>query len=278
MRRGPRNGLLGETDVESLMPSGGLDWGRYLASMVLVAVRLSGLMVFAPVFSSQGISTQVKAVFLLAMSVLLAPVVAALPAAHAELGTGAIAGELGVGLVFGFLLAMVEEMLSFAGQILGFQFSFSLVNLLDPNSSIQTPLLGQMFTLFGTLTLLAAGLDRVLLAALLRSFAAAPVGGVLLSARTGLAIVGMAGGIFAAALELAAPVLAATLLIEVAVALLGKLSPQLPVLAITVPVKTLAGYVVLIGSLALWPRFIEARFSALLDAAAGLMRAGMTAR
>ena len=260
------------------MPSGGMDWAHYLSAMVLVAVRLSGLMVFAPIFSSGGISTQVKAVFLLAMSVLLAPVVAALPAAHAELGVAAIAGELGVGLLFGFLLSLVDEMLSFTGQVLGFQFSFSLVNLLDPNSAIQTPLLGQMFTLFGTLVLIAAGLDRVLLAALLRSFAAAPVGGVLLSARTGLAIVGMAGGIFAAALQLAAPALAATLLVEVAVALLGKLSPQLPVLAITVPAKTMAGYVVLIGSLALWPRFIEARFAGLLDAATGLLRQGLAAR
>ena len=258
--------------------SAGMDWSHYLAAMVLVVVRLSGLMVFAPVFSSQAISTQVKAVLLVAVSVLLAPVVAAFPAAHVELGVAAIAGELGVGLVFGFLLAMLEEMLSFAGQILGFQFSFSLVNLLDPYSSIQTPLLGQFFTLFGTLILISAGLDRVVLAALIRSFAAAPVGGVLLEPRTGLAIAAMAGGIFAAALQLAAPALAATLLIEVAIALMGKLSPQLPVLAITVPAKTIAGYVVLIGSLALWPRFIEARFAALLDAAGSLLRLGLARR
>ena len=258
-----------------LLARGGLDWGRYLAAMVLVAVRLSGLMVFAPVFSSQAIAGRVKAVFLLVLSALLAPVVAALPSARAELGLGAVAGELGVGLLFGFLLTMVDEMLSFAGQLLGFQFSFSLVNLLDPNSQIQTPLLGQLFTVFGTLVLIGAGLDRVLLAALVRSFAAAPVGGAWLGARTGIEIVGMAGGIFAAALELAAPALAATMVVEVAVALLGKLSPQLPVLALTVPAKTVAGYVVLIGSLALWPRFVEARFAALLDAAAALLRQGM---
>ena len=256
------------------MAKGAIDWGHYLAAMVLVAVRLSGLMVFAPVFSSAAIPTRVKAAFLLATSILIAPVVAALPAAHAELGLGAIAGELGVGLVFGFLLSLVDEMLSFAGQVLGFQFSFSLVNLLDPNSSIQTPLLGQMFTLLGTLVVIAAGLDRVLIASLVRSFAAAPVGGVVLGARTGLAIVSMGGGVFAAALELAAPALAATLLIEVAVALLGKLSPQLPVLAITVPVKTMVGYVALIGSLALWPRFIAARFAGLLDAAGHLLSPG----
>ncbi len=261
--------------MDSLLLNRGLDWSHYLSAVVLVGVRLSGLMVFAPIFSSQAISLRVKAVFLLALSILLAPVVAAFPAARAELDLASIAGELAVGLVFGFLLSMVDEVLSFAGQVLGFQFSFSLVNLLDPNSSIQTPLLGQMFTLFGTLVLIAAGLDRVLLAALLRSFQAAPVGGVWIGAHAGLAIVGMAGGIFAAALQLAAPALAATLLIEVAIALLGKISPQLPVLAITVPAKTIAGYLVLIGSLALWPRFIEARFAGLLDAATSLLRASV---
>jgi flagellar biosynthetic protein FliR len=257
--------------MEALASKGGLDWAHYLAAAMLVAVRLSGLMVFAPIFSSQAIATRVKAVFLLAMSILLAPVVAAFPSAHVEIGLGPIAGELAVGLLFGFLLSMLVEMLSFAGQVLGFQFSFSLVNLLDPNSSIQTPLLGELFTLFGTLVLIAAGLDRVLIAALIRSFLAAPVGSVLIGPHTALAVVGMAGGIFAAALQLSAPVLAATLLIEVAIALLGKLSPQLPVLAITIPVKTMAGYAVLIGSLALWPRFVEARFTGLLDAAARLL-------
>jgi flagellar biosynthetic protein FliR len=66
-------------------------------------------------------------------------------------------------------------------------------------------------------------------------------------------------------------VLAATLLAEVAVALLGKLSPQLPVMALTVPLKTLTGFVLLTGSLALWPRFIETRFAALLDLAERLI-------
>ncbi len=92
-----------------------------------------------------------------------------------------------------------------------------------------------------------------------------------------LAIVRAAGGIFLAAVELAAPVLAATMLVEVAVALLGKLSPQLPVMSLTVPLKTLTGFVILTGSLALWPRFIEARFAGLLDMAERLIAAPGTA-
>jgi flagellar biosynthetic protein FliR len=61
------------------------------------------------------------------------------------------------------------------------------------------------------------------------------------------------------------------MLVEVSVALLGKLSPQLPVMMMTVPMKTLTGFAILIGSLALWPRFIEARFSGLLDLAERLI-------
>ncbi len=97
------------------------------------------------------------------------------------------------------------------------------------------------------------------------------MGTVRLDPRVGLALVPLAGGIFAAALQLAAPVMAATLLAETAVALAGKLAPQLPVMAIDVPAKTLLGYGVLIGSLALWPHWIEARFALLLNEAGRLL-------
>lgn len=247
------------------------DWGQMLEAMLLVLVRISGLMVFAPVFSSEAIPTRIKAGFVLAVSFLVAPIVAAFPRAHAELGILAVLGELSVGLVFGLTLSLLFEALNFAGQVLGFQFSFSLVNLMDPNSPAATPLMGQMFSLLGTLTILGAGLHRTMLAALLRTFATAPVGTVTLDPRAGWALVTIAGGIFSAALQLSAPVMAATLLAELSVALAGKLAPTLPVMSITVPLKTMLGYGVLIGSLALWPHWIEAHFAALLGSAGRLL-------
>jgi flagellar biosynthetic protein FliR len=251
------------------------DWPHFLAAMVLVMVRLSGLMLFAPIFSSEAIPARVKTLFVLITSLLLTPMVAALPLAHAVLSLRSIAGELGIGLAFGLALTMFSEILIFAGQVLGFQFSFSLVNLLDPNAPLQTPLLSQMFTLLGTLVLLGSGLYCDVLLALLRSFRDAPVGAVWLSGPAALALVGMLDGVFFAALQLAAPVVAATLLVEVAVSVLGKLSPQLPVMMVAIPAKTLLGYAVLIGSLALWPRFLEGRFSLFLDRGEFLMRHAM---
>jgi flagellar biosynthetic protein FliR len=225
------------------------------------------MVAFAPFFSSTALTLRTKAVFVGAVAYLLAPLVAALPRAQVDLGFSALLGELSVGLVYGLTLTLLNEMLLFAGQIVGVQFSFSMVNLLDPTSSIQTPLMGDLFQLMGTLVVIAAGLDRILLASMARSFRVAPLGCYALAPVTALGIVRAAGGIFLAAVELAAPVLAATLLVEVAVALLGKLSPQLPVMSLTVPLKTLTGFALLTGSLALWPRFVEARFAGLLDLA-----------
>jgi flagellar biosynthesis protein FliR len=256
------------------MPHGvDLDWTSFLSALALTLARVSGMVVFAPFFSSTALPVRTKAVFVGAVAYLLAPLVAALPLAQVSLSFSALLGELAVGLVYGLTLTLLTEMMIFAGQIVGAQFSFSAVNLLDPTSSIQTPLMGDLLQLMGTLVVIAAGLDRILLASMVRSFRVVPLGSYALAPTTALAIVRAAGGIFLAAVELAAPILAATMLVEVAVSLLGKLSPQLPVMSLTVPLKTLTGFALLTGSLALWPRFIEARFSGLLDLAERLIAA-----
>ena len=247
------------------------DWPSYLTAGVLVMVRLSGLMVFAPVFNSEAVAPRIKVGFVVAMTVLIAPAVAVVPGARAVLDISAITGELGVGLVFGLSLLMLTESIGFAGSLLGMEFSFSLVNLMDPNSHVETAVLGQMLGWLAILVILGAGLDRTLIAAVVRSFAVVPVGRGVVEAATGVALVKMAGGIFLAGLQLASPVIAAALAVEVTVALIGKLSPMLPTQIIGIPIKTMVAYVVLIGSLAVWPGWIERHFTGLLDSAGKLL-------
>lgn len=198
------------------------EWIRFLSAMLLTLVRISGILAFAPFFSATALPVRAKAVFAGAVAFLLAPLVATLPNAQTEIGFPAIAGELAVGLVYGLSLSLLNEMLLFAGQIAGVQLSFSAVNLLDPTSSIQTPLMGDLLQMMGTLVIIAAGLDRILLASLVRSFRAVPLGGYALVPVTAKSIVNAAGGVFFAAVELAAPILAATMLVEIAVALLSR--------------------------------------------------------
>jgi flagellar biosynthesis protein FliR len=247
------------------------DWPQYLTGAMLVMVRLSGMMVFAPVFSSPSIAPRIKAGFVFAITVLLAPAVASVPGARMVLDARALLGELSVGLVFGLSLMLLNEALTFAGTLLGLQFSFSLVNLLDPNSMIETAVLGQMLGWLGILAIIGSGLDRCLLAAVVRSFSSVPVGQAVMQAKTGIALAMMMSGVFLAGLQLAAPVMAAALAVEVTIALVARLSPQLPAMVVSIPLKTMVSYVVLIASLAVWPGWVERHFTALLDAAAKML-------
>lgn len=258
-----------------ILPRETSGWENLLKAGMLVCIRLSGLFVFAPIFSSQALPAKVKSIFLVVLTVVLAPIAAALPGSHVEVGLQSILGELGVAALLGLSLALLNELASLAGQLLGMQFSFSLVNLLDPNSEVQTPLLSQMLGLLEITVLLAAGLHRTILAALLHTFLVVPLGSGIAPRDIGLPMVGMMGGVFLAALQLAAPVISATLLVEIGIALMSRVSPQLPVLALSIPAKTVLGYVVLVGSLALWPAFFEARFDGLLNSAQGMLQ-GLT--
>ena len=185
------------------------DWPHYLSAAVLVMVRISGLMVFAPIFSSAAIAPRIKAGFVFAITLLLSPAVAVLPGPVPVLNGTTLLGELSVGLLFGICLSFLSEDLMFAGSLLGMQFSFSLVNLLDPNSKVETPVLGQLLSWISILVLLGSGLDRTLLVAFVRSFSVVAPGHAALQARSATAVVMMASGIFLAGLQLAAPVIAA---------------------------------------------------------------------
>lgn len=246
-------------------------WQSIVCSGVLVMVRLSSVLVFAPVLSSSAIATRIKAGFVFAMTILLAPLVGDARGAVSEITMSGVLGELAVGLLFGLSLSMLNEMVLFASSMLSMEFSFTLANLVDPIYKEETPVIGQLMGWVSTLVLLGAGLHRTLLAAVMRSFHAVPVGTFVMRAQTGAEMAQMAGGIFLAGVQLASPVLAAALTVEITIGLIGRLAPQLHSTVLSVPFKTIVSYVVLIGSLAIWPSFLESHFDSLLDAAGRML-------
>lgn len=250
-------------------PMNGYSWEQLLSTGTLVMIRLSGIMVFAPPLNSAAIPPRIKAALVLAMTILVVPT---MPSPH-ELSIAAILGEIAASLIFGFSLTLLNEALLFAGSIMGMSFSFSLANLMDPNSRVETPVIGTILSWLGTLILLGAGLHRLLIASVIRSFAIVPPGTATMKMVSVHTAVEMVAGIFLAGLQLAAPVLAATITVEIAMALIGRMAPALPVQIVSIPVKTLLSYTVLIGSLAIWPHWIEAHFTRLLDAAQTMVAA-----
>ncbi len=237
----------------------------YLKTIVLVGVRLSGLFIFAPVFSSTAITGKLKVVLLIVMTLSIVPMVSAGNHAYVDLGILTIARESAIALIFGLSLSMIMELSNTAGQVAGMQFSFTLVNLLDPNSNIETPLFSQVFQLLTTTIIVSSGFDRIMISSMIRLYSSLPVGRETVHLTSILRIIPILGSVLLAAIQLVSPLIMATVLIEISIALLSRLSPQLPVLALTVPAKTIVGFGVLVITLASWTLFIEGHLAVLLD-------------
>ncbi len=245
---------------------------RLLTAGLLLVMRFGGAIVTMPVFSSRAVPARIKAILVLAISIVLTPIATAVPGSAVTLSASALLSEIAVGLCFGLILSVLNEALLFGATLMGTAFSFSLANLLDPNSMVETEVLGTVLSWLGTLILLAAGLHRTMLAALMRTLITVPLGQAPSALHNSEAFTSMASGIFLGGVQLASPVIAASLLIEIAIGLVSRMAPALPAQIASVPIKTLVSYGVLIGALAVWPAWIEHRFTALLDIAQRSMR------
>jgi flagellar biosynthetic protein FliR len=79
-------------------------------------------------------------------------------------------------------------------------------------------------------------------------------------------------GVFTIGVQIAAPVLSATLFADIALGLLGKASPQLPLMLLGPAVKSVLGLLLLTSALKYWPDIFEGLFLRSMVTADHLLR------
>jgi len=221
------------------------------------------LMLFAPFFSSGSIPLQVKAGLTVALTALLYPVYGAVRLETSALGwVQVLTGEAVVGLLLGLTLQFIMEAAQMAGQFLGVQAGFSLVTILDPQTQADTPVISTFNQLLALLIFLELNLHHWLLRGLAASFVYLPPGSVILNSKVTTGLLQAAGAIWLVGLQIAAPVVVATLLIDVTLGFLAKSSPQIPILFLGLSIKTVVALTILSGTLMVWPRLFEHHFAA----------------
>lgn len=238
-----------------------IDLTQIVTAVIVIGARVSALLSFAPFPGGSAVPVSIKAGLAIALTALLYPVYApSVVPLTATSGVGLIANELLIGLLTGMTVTFVFEAAQMAGQIVGMQVGFSLVNIIDPQTQVDTPVLSTLHQLIVTLIFLHLNVHHWLLRGAANSFVYLPVGVVHLS---GVAVEGLlhaAAGIWVVAVQIAAPIIFATLLADIALGFIGKASPQLQVLFLSMSLKTVLALIVWISALALWPSRFETYF------------------
>ncbi len=237
-----------------------------IGGILTIAVRLSGLMLFAPFFGSPAMPARVKAGLVVALTFLLLPVVGPGIGSYALTDWPLLVlREFLIGAGMGIATNLVFDAVDMAGQIIGMQMGYSLVNLLDPQTEVNVTVMAVFYRSIVLLLFLMMNVQYWLLRAIGESFLYLPPGVGGLRGAFPLGIVKTVGMVFGLGVQIAAPVLAATLVTDLVLGLLGKASAQLPLMLLGPAIKSLLGVVILIATLRYWPGLFQRLFERSLE-------------
>jgi len=233
-----------------------------ISGLLTISIRLTGLMLFAPFFGSSAIPVRIKAGFVVALTLLLFPTVGK------GIGTYAIADwpiliitEFLIGVGMGLATNLIFEAIALAGSALSVQMGYSLANILDPQTQVDTTVIPLFYQSIVMLLFLRMDVHYWILRAIGKSFLYLPPGTTHLSSIFTMTVLTTGGELFGLGVQIAAPVLSATLVADIVLGLLAKASPQIPIIVVGPAVKSMLGILILIATLKYWPDLFHQLFT-----------------
>lgn len=215
-------------------------------SLLLTLMRISIVLFMMPVFNTGSLPMQVKAavcmILTLALWPHLPPLGAGGPIPHAVTLALMVLGELVLGLIMGMVVQFLFMGIQSGGELLGFQMGFTMVNVADPLSGIQNGAAAYFLWMVSILTFLTLDGHLYMIKALADSFHLIPAGGLLLGDVLVRQVFDLSSQLFILAVKVAAPVMVALFMAEIALGLMNRAAPQMQVMLIGFPLKIAAGF------------------------------------
>ncbi|SKA73038.1 flagellar biosynthetic protein FliR [Desulfobaculum bizertense] len=218
---------------------------EHILSFFLTLFRISLILFVLPFFGGKSIPNMVKFSLCLVLSWALWPHLSfsgiLFPKNLWEIAI-MIGGELVIGLTMRLVVDFLFAAVQMGGQIIGFQMGFSMINIADPLTGASEIITSHFLYMTTLLTFLALNGHLYLIRGLADSFALIPPGSLFLQPELATGMLKLAGNIFVMAIRIAAPVMAALFMVDLALALVGRAAPQMHVLILGFPIKIAVGF------------------------------------
>lgn len=230
----------------------------------LIFARITGFFISVPVFSQRQVPLVAKVGMSFFLTFILLPLMGQVSILlPTKLGFFVIVlgGEMLVGIAIGFISSLLFSVMQMAGQLIDMQIGFGMVNVLDPNSGTQVPLVGNFNHLLAMLIFLIINGHHQLILSLYKSYEVIPLMGVGLSNEVLGNLIAVSGKLFVISFKIAAPVIGAILIADVAFGIMARTVPQMNIFVVGIPAKILIGLFIIFLSIPLFvsllPEFID---------------------
>ena len=251
------------------MPVSSLITEGTLYAFLLVLARIAGAFVLVPLPGMQGGTEIARIVAGVAVTIALMPFwphFDSMPSGIVTLLV-AVISEAVFGLSIGLAVSLLNEMLRMGGQILSQQAGFGFASSIDPMTAADAGLMVVISQLIGSLLFLALGLHREVIRVFASSLTLQPPGAFHADPQLAEAFFRFASHIFTVGLRLALPAIALLGLVDLSLALLGRINSQLQLIHLSFPLKMLTAMLLIALLAGMYPRVMSSESGTMLQIA-----------
>ncbi|MHC4656793.1 MAG: flagellar biosynthetic protein FliR [Planctomycetota bacterium] len=211
-----------------------------LLGFVMVLTRISAFFMVLPVFGWRTIPVRIKVGLTVLLAIffsVITPLVIEPNRVSVLEAILLIANEATYGLALGLVAAVVFSAVKLSGRIIERQMGLAMAQVMDPLTGERTQPLGSLLEMIFLILFLSANGHHMLLLIISKSYEAFPAGSIpTVTVLTG-GVVKAGSAMLIAGLKLAAPILAAFLLLMVVLAVLARIVPEMNILFISLPLR-----------------------------------------
>ncbi len=232
---------------------------------LLVFVRVSGVFIFSPFFSSQNVPNIMKiglSFFLTLLLSISSPISINL---GNELIVIVIIKELMVGIIIGFISYVFMSAFYVLGQIVDMKIGFGMANVVDPQNKTQVPLMGNFYYILSFLFMLLINGHHKIIIALVDSYNYIPIGKLIYNDNVMKIIVGGLVKSFEIGFKLSLPVVAIIFLTDIVLGVMAKTIPQMNVFVVGMPLKVFIGLAIIMVTMPIFYNSIIEIFNIILN-------------
>lgn len=240
--------LLPLTELQAMGGLPGLELNAVMSVMakfMLASLRIGAFLVVSPIFGSTAIPVQVRVIAgaFLAVMVMGYSQVPDIEGFSELRIIGVIITELLIGIAAGLILTIWFSAAVLAGEKIATSAGLGYAAQIDPNSGGQTPVVSQMLSLFMIILFLGVNGHLVVLRTMLESYSYLPIGAMPAWGAFIKGGISAASAMFVAASIIMLPIAFVMLLINLAVGVITRSSPQLNLFSFAFPMSLLAIFI-----------------------------------
>jgi len=221
-------------------------------AFLFILVRVTGIFIISPIFSRTNIPNILKICFSVLLSFVLLNTVGIDYVSNNVLDfVIVIFKELIIGIYIGFIAYLFLVSLYVAGQIIDTQIGFGMVNVFDPQSNSQVPIIGTFYNILATLIFLTINGHHYLIKALISSYDYISIGQFIFTKNAIIQLIDILGNTFVIGFKISGPILATIFIVDVLLGILARTVPQMNVFVVGMPLKIITGLLILVISIPL---------------------------